>query len=44
VAIGQRIDAWQDGADMNVTRHAGEYVQDTLPTARTTSLPGEGHL
>ncbi|MGC9346507.1 MAG: alpha/beta fold hydrolase [Anaerolineae bacterium] len=43
-SIEPRIDVWHGDADVNVPLHAGEYLCDRLPNARTTFLPGAGHL
>jgi pimeloyl-ACP methyl ester carboxylesterase len=42
--IRVRIDIWQGGEDLNVPRHAGEYLRATLPTTRYFFLPEEGHF
>lgn len=42
--IGVRIDIWQGGQDLNVPRHAAEYLRATLPTTRSFFLPEAGHF
>jgi pimeloyl-ACP methyl ester carboxylesterase len=42
--IRARIDIWQGRQDVNVPRHAGEYLRATLPTTRSFFLPEEGHF
>ena len=42
--IGVRIDIWQGGQDLNVPRHAGEYLRATLPATRSFFLPKAGHF
>ena len=42
--IGVRIDIWQGGQDLNVPRHAAEYLRATLPITRSSFLPQAGHF
>jgi pimeloyl-ACP methyl ester carboxylesterase len=42
--IRVRVDIWQGGQDLNVPRHAGEYLRATLPTTRYFFQPEEGHF
>src|SRR6266567_3453755 len=42
--IRARVDIWQGGQDLNVPRHAGEYLRATLPTTRYFFRPEEGHF
>ena len=43
-SIQPRIDIWQGDADVNVPVAAARYLQATIPHARLTILPGQGHF
>ncbi len=42
--IRARVDIWQGGQDLNVPRHAGEYLRATLPNTHYFFRPEEGHF